>query len=374
MMWNMFVNTKEKVASCQLRVASKKPRHLLATRNSQLATRYRGFNFIEVLFAVIILGLGFIMIAGVFPVALQQSNATANETTGALTGRDAIRTIQTVAEASGASALFSTATTVTPFSGNLLNAIGNGGIFGTDHRFAWVGFYLRPNTSNSINGDPYAQVFVIVLQNSNFADPNYPLNNYPLNSYPLNCYPPPVPSGATAYTPGAPPTIPAPANPSPILAQLAYSSLNGSSYIMLYNKSITAGNPVPNATPGAYVLITSDPGNPGNTSVTPNVPVRAVNALTGRFVRLGNLTPQSLLPADVAVPATPANCYCYALQPGSDLKDLSEETVAASNAGAIPEELPVYIIGGAPDYTGNFTSTNQDIAAMSAFIRVNTSN
>jgi type II secretory pathway pseudopilin PulG len=344
MIWNRFTNSNRK-----------------PTARSQ---RHRGFNFIEVLFAVIILGLGFIMIAGVFPVALQQSNATANETTGALTARDAVRTIQSVAEASGASALFSTATTVTPFSGNLLNAIGNGGIFGTDHRFAWVGFYLRPNTSNGVNGDPYTQVFVIVLQNPNFADPNYPLYNYP----------PPVPSGATAYTPGTPPTIPAPANPSPILAQLAYSSLNGSSYIMLYDKSIGAGNPVPNATPGAYVLITSDPGNPGNTGVIPNVPPRAANTLTGRFVRLGNLTPQSLLPADVTVPTTPANCYCYALQPGSDLKDLSEETVAASNAGGTPEELPVYIIGGAPDYAGNFTSTNQDIAAMSAFIRVNTSN
>ena len=35
--------------------------------------RHRGFSFTEVLFAVIILGIGFIMIAAIFPVALMQS-------------------------------------------------------------------------------------------------------------------------------------------------------------------------------------------------------------------------------------------------------------------------------------------------------------
>jgi hypothetical protein len=40
-----------------------------------------------VLFAVVVLGIGLIMIAGVFPVAIQQSKATADETVAATAAR-----------------------------------------------------------------------------------------------------------------------------------------------------------------------------------------------------------------------------------------------------------------------------------------------
>src|SRR5437764_1363053 len=39
-----------------------------------------GFSFAEVMFAVIVLGIGFIMIAAVFPVSIQQSKATIYDT------------------------------------------------------------------------------------------------------------------------------------------------------------------------------------------------------------------------------------------------------------------------------------------------------
>src|SRR5579862_4528540 len=35
--------------------------------------RRRGFSFVEVMFAVIILGIGFIMVSAMFPVAIQQT-------------------------------------------------------------------------------------------------------------------------------------------------------------------------------------------------------------------------------------------------------------------------------------------------------------
>lgn len=41
----------------------------------------RGFSFVEILFAIAILGVGFIMIAGVFPVAIQQTKLTQEEAT-----------------------------------------------------------------------------------------------------------------------------------------------------------------------------------------------------------------------------------------------------------------------------------------------------
>jgi len=42
-----------------------------------------GYSFTEVMFAVVVLGIGFIMIAAMFPVAIQQSQLTSEETTAA---------------------------------------------------------------------------------------------------------------------------------------------------------------------------------------------------------------------------------------------------------------------------------------------------
>ena len=42
-----------------------------------------GFTLTEIMFAVIILGIGFIMVAAIFPVALQQAKTTTEEVTAA---------------------------------------------------------------------------------------------------------------------------------------------------------------------------------------------------------------------------------------------------------------------------------------------------
>lgn len=49
--------------------------------------RRRGFSFTEILFAVMILGIGFIMVAAMFPVAIHQTEANNQETIGAAVGR-----------------------------------------------------------------------------------------------------------------------------------------------------------------------------------------------------------------------------------------------------------------------------------------------
>ena len=46
----------------------------------------RGFSFTEVLFAVMILGIGFIMVAAIFPVAIQQAT-TVNRSSARTTRR-----------------------------------------------------------------------------------------------------------------------------------------------------------------------------------------------------------------------------------------------------------------------------------------------
>ena len=59
--------------------------------------RSRGFAFTEVLFAVMVLGLGFIMIAAMFPVTIRQTQATVEEANAASTAKGAIGFLQTIA-------------------------------------------------------------------------------------------------------------------------------------------------------------------------------------------------------------------------------------------------------------------------------------
>src|SRR5579862_785547 len=95
----------EKVVSCQLSVVSGKTmanqrtasfpasgfwlaasrRRLLSPGSCLLAPlpRRRAFSFAEILFAVMILGIGFIMVAAIFPVAIKQTQLTGQETVGA---------------------------------------------------------------------------------------------------------------------------------------------------------------------------------------------------------------------------------------------------------------------------------------------------
>ncbi len=67
--------------------------HPHAPRATRHASR-PGFSFVELLFAVIILGIGFIMVAGIFPVAIRQSRLTGDETIAAADGRSASAVVQ----------------------------------------------------------------------------------------------------------------------------------------------------------------------------------------------------------------------------------------------------------------------------------------
>src|SRR2546428_3654731 len=56
--------------------------------------RAAGFSFIEVLFAVMILGVGFIMTAAIFPVAIQQAKTSSDETVSTAVAWNAFNLIQ----------------------------------------------------------------------------------------------------------------------------------------------------------------------------------------------------------------------------------------------------------------------------------------
>ena len=140
----------------------------------------RGFTFTEILFAVLILGIGFILVAAIFPVALRQTQVTSEETVAATIGKGGVSYLAkyntqsywsaTAAAADGlvhpigptavASEPIPTNTTLWPLiSGNL--------ILPSDPRYAWIPMYRQaPNQS-------YVQVILIGVQtrNRSFYDP-----------------------------------------------------------------------------------------------------------------------------------------------------------------------------------------------------------
>lgn len=143
----------------------------------RLSQRY-GFSFAEVMFAVVILGVGFIMIAAMFPVALHQSKSTADETSaaaGALAAAnfaDAIATKTAMASYPNCIALPTPATSVgvPPWavSSALWFKIRGNVISADDPRYAWIPFYYH-GLDYSLTGNPalpYAQLTMVCVQST----------------------------------------------------------------------------------------------------------------------------------------------------------------------------------------------------------------
>jgi hypothetical protein len=122
-----------------------------------------GLTFLEVMFAVAILGVGFIMVSAMFPVAIKQTQATAEETVAASVGPSGIRMIQGVATdanmpptgPAGSPGAFVDLRTGAPA---VWNAVRTSMVNSFDARYAWVPLYRRDY------GDNFATVAVIVVQ------------------------------------------------------------------------------------------------------------------------------------------------------------------------------------------------------------------
>src|SRR3954462_12375820 len=68
-----------------------------ARRQWRRRRRRLGFAFTEVLFAVMVLGIGFIMIAAMFPVTIRQTQNTMGDVIGANEAKAALAYMQTIA-------------------------------------------------------------------------------------------------------------------------------------------------------------------------------------------------------------------------------------------------------------------------------------
>jgi type II secretory pathway pseudopilin PulG len=146
----------------------------------RLKQRRRGFSFTEVMFAVILLGLGFIMVAAIFPVAIRQSQANMEDTAGVSIGKAAAAVVTqqglfvdpatppldlpATQAAPGAPVLVNRfdATVLVAFNkmaGNLINQ--------ADPRYAWVPVaYRRPVNAAGMPAK-HAEIFVLAVQARN---------------------------------------------------------------------------------------------------------------------------------------------------------------------------------------------------------------
>jgi prepilin-type N-terminal cleavage/methylation domain-containing protein len=104
--------------------------------------RHRGFSFIEVMFAVVVLGIGSILVAAIFPVAIQQTLSTADDAAAAQLAREAMHIITTSTTADQYPA---NSGVTQPFSSQsaLWSQISSNVICQSDPRYAWVPYYSR---------------------------------------------------------------------------------------------------------------------------------------------------------------------------------------------------------------------------------------
>jgi type II secretory pathway pseudopilin PulG len=116
--------------------------------------RSGGFTFTEVLFAVILLGIGFIMLAGMFPVAIQQTRTTAEETAATTSAQRAVRQISAVATRDN----FSPSANARRIEDSVWLALAGGMVDEKNPQYGWVPLYRRES------GDRYAQLIIISLQ------------------------------------------------------------------------------------------------------------------------------------------------------------------------------------------------------------------
>lgn len=291
--------------------------------------RSRGFSFAEVMFAVMLLGIGFIMVAAIFPVAIQQQQATVEATSGKEVARNGAALLYgsqymtaaalppTRTSASGTPSpspcVYSfydsriSATGIAPQPANttaLWDSIKGSLIVHGNERRAFVALYSRDLASN------FAKVYVFAVECRNASQ-------FVNNDVYLPSAGSPAPNLAARKVDV---TVTEIANAQD---QITISSAGSNNYLA--------------AVEGAYVIISDD-------AQVDNLATAAINeqgSANGRIARLGNLV------------ASTATSVTYELAPGSDLVD------SAARPGEKIQNGVAFVIGRGyadPNATPTFTS------------------
>lgn len=306
----------------------------------------QGFTFTEILFAVILLGIGFIMLAGMFPVAIQQTTLAVDETSGDRLAKDAAAFIGQVCTRSLGNPNFDDLpdtgggmVPITPFSPNPTGAaappyissawrkISGQMISAQNPRFAWIPFYRR-NV-----GDGFAQLVIVVVRARNYA------------SYGPNDLIPVSKKGLVTLQPR-----------EVQITDLSRSSTGGPTTVTLLSLKDVTPNDLSFVGEGSYIVIRRGTDN------TPG----AGQAAAGRVYRLG----AQVVPA--SGPATTSGTW--ELLPGNEPLSADEYLLPARNPNNLTNGAFGYVIGRgyrdpnpiAPDL--NYDGQAQDVAVYSTFI------
>lgn len=280
--------------------------------------RQGGFNFTEVLFAVMILGIGFIMVAAIFPVALLQSKTTQEESAAAAIARGGANYIEQIATDA-----------IMPETGGVVRSLDQlrelrGTLMVTaDSRYAWIPFYRRGA------GSPFAQVYMLPVAVRN----------------------------ESSYSAGPPPVI----GTGP-----AGGARNADMTATVYDSTVTVTPPNTDGVDiiefpadaslnyqavaeGSYVIIAS----------SPELPATGQPARVGHIFRIG-----------AATESQPAGPYPrrWSLVPGSDYVPRTVELAGPPVTYVTPlslDNVAVFVIGRA-----NLEGLGQDVAAYTTFVAI----
>jgi Tfp pilus assembly protein PilV len=319
--------------------------------------RRGGFTFLEVLFSVIIIGIGFIMVAAIFPVAIQQTQSSVTEAAAIAVGRDAIRYLQISASSS---LLPATGTIGAPQLAILpsnLTTLGNQ-LANIDHRYSWVGLYRRDMMNVTINGTAvsipaaYIQVWIIVAQSTAEGQPAFsspPVQMWQsASTQTLNAI-----TGVTLPFPNLYAGIPAlPGIPG---VAVGYYPTTSNQYIEFPNTTGIPTYPTP-AAPGAYVVIAAS----------------ADTTLVGQVLRLGTLyagTTWNLLPGNQMNLNDDPNVASYSATLSSTGMSGGVNLPAVFILGR-PPVPPVTYNNTITNITYTFSGPAQDVACVTGFVRL----
>ncbi len=328
--------------------------------------RGRGFAFTEVLFAVMVLGIGFIMIAAMFPVTIRQTQNSMQDTHGANTAKGALAYLQSIASnvnfpvtvpptvAGGTTpdpskpaqvvslpqTFYDPPSPAAPKPG-YREARGNF-IDPNNPRIAWVPLYRR---GVNVDGtpEPYAQVIIIVMQSR--IRPQYTSIPQPLGGtkYWSDLTPEPTLNFPTATIEPLRTPVTLRYNPATLGGEITFTGL------------VTTPQQTYPTAPGAYVVIADD---------------QSAGALgghsNGRIYQLGNVIDETN--------------QIWAMAPGTDMV-VHPPPGASSDDNDLTIPSGAYIIGrGYTDMTQTFNAISnpatgysgaaQDIAVYTGFIQI----
>jgi hypothetical protein len=313
------------------------------------ARRRVAFSFVEVLFAVMILGIGFIMLAGIFPVAISQTQTTGEETNAANIARSAVALLDRLPGTAllmtpdgrvrrfGVNPYGPLTPPAPPFDGDandngaaddleLWERVKGSLILPEDPRYAWVPLYRRWSRPNALPPpvslpNDFAEVTILVMRVRNKAQYGYDDL---------------VITGQNA-----------PLMPRQVTVQLEEGY--GAGDILIINETHTLA-------PGALVMIAAGADRHGRQAA-------------GRMYRIGNAVTDGarnryfLAPSNDML-ALPGQDGRLGPAPANGTDDVTEETTGSG--------LPAWIIGeGVDPATGANFGGAQDVAVYTSLIKLN---